>query len=93
MYVVVMTTPLQSDWSTAGGVGQPACQVGGPNDEPRRRQGAAAICESSLGEGGGRNLITRPNGFQPESEVFDFGQGYHRKGHLKGNRMVQISAL
>ena len=31
--------------------------------------------------------------FWPETETFDFGKkGYHRKGHLKRSRMVQISA-
>ena len=33
------------------------------------------------------------HGFWPKSENFDFGKkGYHMKGHLKRNRMTQISA-
>ena len=32
------------------------------------------------------------HGFCPKTENFDFGQkGYHMKGHLKRNRMAQIS--
>ena len=38
----------------------------------------------------GKNAV---HGFWPKSENFDFGQkGYHMKGHLKRNRLAQISA-
>ena len=43
-----------------------------------------------------KNLIKTPYysaWFQPKTDGADFGkQGYHRKGHLKRSRMVQISA-
>ena len=38
-------------------------------------------------------LLYIVRGFWPKPENFDFGQkGYHMKGHLKRNRMTQISA-
>ena len=41
-----------------------------------------------------QNALFIVHGFRPKTDVADFGkQGYHRKGHFKGNRMVQISAL
>ena len=48
---------------------------------------------SKVGEKFRSKRLTIVHGFRPESENFNFGQkGYHMKGHLKRNRMVQISA-
>ena len=39
------------------------------------------------------SIKTPDHGFRPESDIFEFGKkGYHLKEHLKGSRMMQISA-